>query len=85
MIERKAIENTPFIMVHTNNKWFITLAQYKLTEPQETEEEALKEIEENKWNNILTIIAIIIDKDKEITARNQIEMEFGKDKKNNPA
>lgn len=53
------ITNSPFVMVGKDGHYFIGFGKYKITEDAPSKEEALEELEKNKWN-VITNIAIII-------------------------
>lgn len=59
LIDYIKIEGTPFTMVIKEEKYFITLGNYMMTEPQESYADALNQLEENKWNIILNMSIII--------------------------
>lgn len=60
LIERKNIEGTPFTIVKTEGKCFLTMGKYQLTGYMEEEEIAIY-IMENEWNIITTIAGIIAE------------------------
>ena len=64
------VEGTPFKLVTVEEGSFLAIGTYRLHEPRETKEEALKYMDENKWDLILHMILILDETKKEI--ENQI-------------
>lgn len=62
LIEHTGVEGTPFTAVTDSDGTFITLGRYKLTERFDTVENAMQNMEENKWTQILNIVAIVQEK-----------------------
>lgn len=69
LVERNPIINTPFHTVKENEKWFIVIGRYKLTDAVDTEEEALKELETKKWLILVNTICAINHADLERNLR----------------
>lgn len=63
--EREKIEDTPFWVVKQEEKWFITLGEYRVSQIKESKDEALKTLEENKWDLVIHMVIIISEKLKE--------------------
>jgi len=59
IIERHEIQGTPFIVIGTNNKWFISWGKYKMSDDRKTKEEAYNDWTNNSVKIILTACAII--------------------------
>ena len=53
------IHNSPFVMVGKDGQYFVGFGRYRTTEDTASKEEALEELENNKWN-VITNIAIIV-------------------------
>ena len=53
------ITNSPFVMVGKGGQYFVGFGKYRITEHAQSKEEALEELENNKWN-VITNIAIIV-------------------------
>lgn len=60
--EREYIENTPFWIIMQNDKWWLTMAGYRITEEYRTKEEALERLEIDKWKIVMHIALIISEK-----------------------
>lgn len=58
IIEREEMAGTPFTLVTTEGKTFLTMGKYQISEPMEKEEIG-QYMMENEWNIITTIIGII--------------------------
>lgn len=54
------IDGTPFNAVKVQEKWFITLGKYKISENFDTYEEAINDSQNTDWIRIMTIMNIII-------------------------
>jgi len=83
LIEQKIIEGTPFNINKVNDKWFLALGKYRLTELLETEEEAREEAKDASWFRIMQVIQIVINEDKkksdkEPEIENQIKLNLNK-------
>lgn len=66
LIETEQIEGTPFHAVKQQEKWFLTLGNYRLTEPTLTKEETINKLNTELWKIIFHVIIIVNEKDKEI-------------------
>ena len=58
----KAIPNTPFTIVKSQTGYIVCWADYRLTDQYETEEEAMRLIEEFNWTLAATLMCAICDK-----------------------
>lgn len=65
LITRKSVDGTPFYVVGTEEKgYFVVLGKYKIAETGKTEEEAIENLEKDKWKvivNLITTINTIMD------------------------
>lgn len=64
LIEREEIPNTPFKLIHLQDKWFITLGDHRLSELYDTKEQTLEYFKTHMWELIIHIVIIIIDEKK---------------------
>lgn len=62
LIDRRQLDNTPFIMVNTVHGWFVTLGDYRITEPYQTELEAIEHLEKRMWYVVLQMIGCALDR-----------------------
>lgn len=63
LIVRERIPNTPFYIIRNlENQWFIVMGDHRITELKETKEEALDELEDNRWFITMSIAAIVLEK-----------------------
>lgn len=63
LIVREQIPNTPFYIIkNLENKWFLVMGDHRITELKETKEEALDELENNKWFITMSMAAIVLEK-----------------------
>lgn len=62
LIKRRQIENTPFMIVTTAEGSFGAMAEYRLTEPMQTEKEVEEYFKDITWDKIATLILILIEK-----------------------
>lgn len=61
LIERYEIEGTPFTLIKQEGKYFLTMGNYKITTPTDTEEETLKKLVTEQYNIILDMTTIVFD------------------------
>lgn len=73
LIDYKEIEGTPFTMVRKEDKYFLIMGDYRMTEPTNTEEETMEKIEKEKWLLIFHIAATVIEKMSIIKIRQLLE------------
>lgn len=66
LTERKQIAGTPFTMIRQEDKWFIVMGDYRMTEPTETEDEQIRKLEDEKWWIITCMVSIIIKIQKQL-------------------
>lgn len=59
LIERTEIENSPFVVITTEGQSFGTMGHWRLTEPYDTKEEAIAEMEKITWNRIIQVMMLI--------------------------
>lgn len=62
LVEIEEIKKTPFNIIKAEGKCFIALGKWRLTEDM-PREEIEKYLEENKWNIIVNIMAIVMEKE----------------------
>lgn len=75
---RKWIDNSPFVMVHQDEKYFVVLGKYKITaEDKDSEEEALSEIQNITWDTLIRVIDTMMDIRKDID--NQVTKIFNEE------
>lgn len=60
LLESIAIHNTPFHAVRFENKWFLTLGKYRLTNQLNNLEECKAEANEDGWLRRMQIMKIMI-------------------------
>lgn len=59
LIEYEQIEGTPYKAVKTEEGWFLTIGNYKLTEPTKTLEETEEKLKTDQWHIMInTMVAI---------------------------
>lgn len=61
LIEREEIPNTPFKIIHLQEKWFIVMGDHRLTELYNTKEEVLEYFHNHMWETIIHVILLVID------------------------
>lgn len=70
LLEKIEIENTPFTAIKVEDKWFLMMGKYRLTEAL-TKDEVLAASLDESWFRIMQVIKIMIeDHDKEKTTNN---------------
>lgn len=55
------IEGTPFTIVGLNDKYFLAMGNYRLTELFSTKEEAAVQLKENMWDVVMQIVIIVAE------------------------
>lgn len=72
LVTNDPIKNTPFRLIgNTTQGYAIAMGNYRLTEPKETTEEALEELEFNQWNIFANMVVIIIQTYKKVQEENK--------------
>lgn len=61
LIERKAIEGTPFVIIKKEEKYFLTFGKYQISDALDSEHEIMEYLLDNSWNIITNIAGIIAD------------------------
>ena len=67
LIERHPLEGTPFTLVNQEEKYFLALGNYRITEYKDNEDELLNlvdSIDNNMYELLFNCMAILIDKTK---------------------
>lgn len=59
LIKRMDVQDSPFMVITTEGKSFGVLANYRITQEWDTEEEAYKDVQEITWNRIIQVITIL--------------------------
>lgn len=77
LLTKKPIEDTPFTAVKFDDKWFLTMGKYRLTEPINSEEEVTKEAYSTTWHRIMQIIQIMIDEDRNANKKTEQQIKAG--------
>lgn len=60
LVEYEKIERTPFTMVKQDGYFFITIGNYLLTQRMLTYEDAMLQLEINKWEIVTNLITLIV-------------------------
>lgn len=77
LLKREPIQNTPFHMVQDQRGWFITIGDYRITEPYEKELDALLHLESKMWIVIMQMIGCALDRwDEKIKPQNPRELQM---------
>lgn len=64
IIEREEVEDTPFMIVKQDEKWFVTLGKYRLTSALDSKEKAREEANKKGWTQIMQVVGIMIEEYK---------------------
>ena len=56
------VPNTPFQVINAEDKYFVCLGNYRISEMFNTIQEAIEDAQKIDWNRIITIITIAIKK-----------------------
>lgn len=60
MVESIPLEDTPFTAIRMDDKWFLTLGKYRLSEPVKTFDEVTENAKDASWMRIMQIMRIMI-------------------------
>lgn len=72
LINYEKIPGTPFTIINQEEKWFIVMGDWRITESTLTREEQIKKLEEEKWLIIMHMTIICIKKQLENPIVNEI-------------
>lgn len=61
LLQIEPIPDTPFNAVKYDDKWFLAMGKYRLTQPSPDKQTILDDANNTTWNRILQIIKIMID------------------------
>lgn len=61
------IEGTPFTAIRMDNKYFLALGRYRLTNMLDTFEQAKEETENVSWDRIMQVIQVMIEENNKKT------------------
>ncbi|AXH73042.1 MAG: hypothetical protein [Microviridae sp.] len=64
LFEQTKIHNTPFTAVKMDDKWFLTMGKYRLTNTLTSLKECEAEATDTSWERIMQIIQIMIEENK---------------------
>lgn len=68
------IEDTPFACLKNDDKYYLVLGKYRLTQDLKSEEECIEASTDASWNRIMQICAIMIaESDEVIDLKKEIE------------
>lgn len=59
LIEQFHVENTPFIIVKADDKFFVALGRYRITNMLNSKEEAEYLIDNKDWNMLASVISVL--------------------------
>lgn len=76
LVERIPITDTPFTAIRLDNKWFLTMGKYRISEPVDSFEQIQMEAENTTWDRIMQVILIVINEQKEADSRKSEALEF---------
>lgn len=69
LVEQKEVEGTPFTAMKYQEKWYLTLGRYRLTEGMESEEKVIEDATRADWYRVMQVMNIMLDEREE---RNKI-------------
>lgn len=78
MLEQVAIEETPFTAVRLDEKWFLTMGKYRLTETLQSLEECKEAAKDASWIRIMQIINIMIKENENEREKTKLHLESDK-------
>lgn len=59
LVEVKQIADTPFTAVRNEDKWFLALGKYKLSETVDSEEKVHDMAKDTSWSRLMNIMFIV--------------------------
>lgn len=60
LIEKRQIPETPFTAIRIEDKWFLTLGKYRLTNPVDSYEAIEADAQNTSWDRLLQIMKIVV-------------------------
>jgi len=60
LVETIKVEDTPFQILKWDEKYYLTLGKYRLTEALDTEEQAREEVNNVSWFRLLQVMHIVV-------------------------
>lgn len=60
-IEFEDVENTPFTIERNEDKYYVRLGMYQLTDALESEAEALEDAKRVDWERMMQVMGIMIE------------------------
>lgn len=69
LFQQKELNDGPFTAVKMDDKWFLTMGKYRLTEPMKTFEEVEAEAENTSWHRIMQVVQIMIEENQTKTTK----------------
>lgn len=60
------IEDTVFGIANNEKGWFLVMGNNIITTPKDTRKECLQQLEDDKWNIIMKMIILVVDKTIEV-------------------
>lgn len=70
LVEQTKIEGTPFTAIRIDEKYFLTLGKYRLTNQLTSLEECKLEAQDASWDRIMQVIQIMIEENNKKTTTN---------------
>lgn len=64
LVEQHKIEGTPFTAIKFQERWFLTLGKYRLTNQLGSIEECKAEAEDASWTRIMQVMKIMIEENE---------------------
>lgn len=61
MLNVEKVPETPFTIVSYDDKYFVALGKYKMSDVFRTKEEALENVKDASWDRIMQVIAVTIE------------------------
>lgn len=72
LVQRIPIEDTPFTAIKFDDKWFLTMGKYRLTDPVDTLEGVKEDAQRADWARVMQIMQIMIDENENKKATAQL-------------
>lgn len=64
LFQQWEVDGGPFTVVKMDEKFFVTMGRYRVTQPMETKDEAFADAREINWHRIMQVVQIMIDENQ---------------------
>jgi len=65
LFQQFQVDDGPFTTVKLDDKWFLTMGKYRLTEPMESREATEANARQITWHRIMQVVQIMIEENNQ--------------------